>query len=155
VKEQIRSEAVATVNLMKARETGLEERERTLQGQAASIRAQLGEIPDKEIMLSELDHEMATLRDRHKELVSKEIQARIAQATSPDWTVTLFARPSAPKALKTTDYVRLALAPILSLVVGLMLAFFLDSLDHSIKTATDVEEYLGIPVLASLPETRG
>jgi uncharacterized protein involved in exopolysaccharide biosynthesis len=154
VRKQIRDEAQSTVELMRARAHTLEERERTLTGQAASTRAQLERIPDKEISLSELDHETTTLRDRYKELVGKEIQARISQATSPDLTVTLFAPASRPKALKTTDYVRLALAPILSLVVGLMLAFFLDSLDHSIKTATDVEEYLGIPVLASLPEYR-
>ena len=33
-------------------------------------------------------------------------------------------------------------------------AFFLDSLDHSLRTRTEVEEHLGVPVLASLPETR-
>lgn len=155
VKEQIRREANASVKLMKARDTALAERERSVLALAAKYRSELEEIPAREINLSELDHEMTTLRDRYKELVGKEIQARISQATSPDWTVTLFAPAGRPIALRTTDYVRLALAPILSLVVGLMLAFFLDSLDHSIKTATDVEEYLGIPVLASLPETRG
>jgi uncharacterized protein involved in exopolysaccharide biosynthesis len=155
VKSQIREESKATVNLLKSKAISLEERERSLQGLMKNYRSELELIPDKEFSLDEMDHEMTTLRDRYKELVGKEIQARISQATSPDWTVTLFAPSSRPKALKTTDYVRLALAPILSLVVGLMLAFFLDSLDHSIKSATDVEEHLGIPVLASLPETRG
>lgn len=154
VKSQIRQEARNSIDLLDARRRTLAERESSLRGQSARYRGQLERLPYQQNALNQLDHEMLSLRDRYKELVSKEIMARIQQATSPDWTVTLYAPASRPKALRTTDYVRLALAPLLSLVVGLMLAFFLDSLDHSLKTASDVEEYLGIPVLASLPETK-
>jgi capsular polysaccharide biosynthesis protein len=42
----------------------------------------------------------------------------------------------------------------MSLVVGLLLAFFLDSLDHSLRSPIEVEEHLGLPVLAALPESR-
>ena len=154
VRQQIRREAAASIGLLEARRQAQLEKQRSIQGQIAGYRAQLGEIPFQESALSQFEHEMQTLRDRYKELVGKEIQARIQQATTPDWTVTLFQPANRPIALRTTDYVRLALAPLLSLVVGLMLAFFLDSLDHSLKTASDIEEYLGIPVLASLPETK-
>lgn len=154
VHQQIRDEASSCIALLEARRQADEERERSLVAQAAIYRTQLERIPFQESTLSQFEHEMTTLRDRYKELLGKEIQARIQQATTPDWTVTLFQPASRPIALRTTDYVRLALAPLLSLVVGLMLAFFLDSLDHSLKTASDIEEYLGIPVLASLPETR-
>lgn len=154
VHQQIRDEASSCIALLDARRQADEERERSLVAQAAIYRTQLERIPFQESTLSQFEHEMTTLRDRYKELLGKEIQARIQQATTPDWTVTLFQPASRPIALRTTDYVRLALAPLLSLVVGLMLAFFLDSLDHSLKTASDIEEYLGIPVLASLPETR-
>jgi len=154
VKEQVRREAIASIELIEGRGASLRERERVLDGLVQSYRSQLQVIPERETTLDALDHEMTTLRDRYKELVGKEIQARISQATSPDFTVTLFSPAGRPIALRTTDYVRLGLAPILSLVVGLMLAFFLDNLDHSLKSATDVEEYLGIPVLASLPESK-
>ncbi|MDZ4803804.1 MAG: hypothetical protein SGI90_02925 [Candidatus Eisenbacteria bacterium] len=154
VRSQIRSEARASLDLLESRHQLLREQDRSISGQVASYREQLMRVPSQESALDQLDHEMQTLRERHKELSAKEMTARIQQATSPDWTVTLYAPAGRPKALRTTDYVRLALAPLLSLVVGLMLAFFLDSLDHSLKTAGDVEEYLGIPVLASLPETR-
>ncbi len=151
---QVRREAIASMELIKAKGEALKERLVVLEAKAAGYRRQLQEIPERETTLDALNHEMNTLRDRYKELVGKEIQARIAQATSPDFTVTLFSPAGRPIALRTTDYVRLALAPILSLIVGLMLAFFLDSLDHSLKSATDIEEFLGIPVLASLPESK-
>jgi uncharacterized protein involved in exopolysaccharide biosynthesis len=155
VEDQIRQEARASLKLLESEENSLRERERSLESLVAHYREELEQIPRRETALGQLDHEMATLRDRYKELVEKEIQARISDATSPIWTVTILSKAGRPMALRTTDYVRLALAPILSLVVGLMLAFFLDSLDHSLKTATDVEEFLGVPVLATLPEAKG
>jgi capsular polysaccharide biosynthesis protein len=68
--------------------------------------------------------------------------------------VTLLTPASEAVARKTKDYVRMALAPIFSLVIGLGLVFFVESLDHSIKTPADAEEALGIPVLASLWEIK-
>jgi capsular polysaccharide biosynthesis protein len=44
----------------------------------------------------------------------------------------------------------MALAPVFSIVIGLGLVFFLESLDHSIKGPADAEDALGLPVLASL-----
>lgn len=155
VEDQIRREARTALALLESRGSTLAEKERTLLSLKAGYRGQLEELPLREIRIGQLDQQLETMRSRYKELVGKDIQAKIYEATSPDWTVTLLAPASRPVALRATDYVRLALAPILSLVVGLMLAFFLDSLDHSLKSAGDVEEYLGVPVLASLPESKG
>ncbi|MES2708373.1 MAG: polysaccharide biosynthesis tyrosine autokinase [Verrucomicrobiota bacterium] len=43
----------------------------------------------------------------------------------------------------------------LGLILGLMLAFFLEYLDTSVKTLDDVEHYLGVPVLAVIPKDVG
>src|SRR5262245_12203954 len=80
-RDQIRNGAATSVKLMKGRATSYEEKERTLKGQIAAYREDLGQIPDREVSLGELDHEMQTLRDRYKELVGKQIQAKISQAT--------------------------------------------------------------------------
>ena len=48
----------------------------------------------------------------------------------------------------------MALAPIFSLVIGLGLVFFIESLDHSIKSPEDAEESIGLPVLATLWEMK-
>jgi capsular polysaccharide biosynthesis protein len=68
--------------------------------------------------------------------------------------VTLITPARRPIARKTTDYVRMALAPIFSVVVGLGLIFFIESLDHSIKSPADAEESIGLPVLAALWEVK-
>ena len=79
---------------------------------------------------------------------------QINRATSPDYTVTLLAPAGSPYAKLTKDYVRMGLAPLMRLVVGFLLAFFLDSLDHSLRTSSDVEQHLGVPVLAALPDSK-
>jgi capsular exopolysaccharide synthesis family protein len=46
----------------------------------------------------------------------------------------------------------LALGALVGLVVGLGLAFFIEYLDTSVKTMEDVENLLGVPVLAIIPK---
>jgi capsular exopolysaccharide synthesis family protein len=46
----------------------------------------------------------------------------------------------------------LALGALVGLVVGLGLAFFIEYLDTSVKTMEDVENLLGLPVLAIIPK---
>ena len=41
---------------------------------------------------------------------------------------------------------------VLGLVAGIGLVFLLESLDDSVKSEEDVEEFLGIPVLGKVPK---
>ncbi len=47
-----------------------------------------------------------------------------------------------------------AIAGFLGLMSGLLLVFLLEYLDRSIKTPTDAERYLGLPVLVTIPRFR-
>jgi polysaccharide biosynthesis transport protein len=49
----------------------------------------------------------------------------------------------------------LSIGSLLGLVLGLLLAFFLEYLDTSVKSLDDVERYLGVPVLAVIPKDVG
>lgn len=48
-----------------------------------------------------------------------------------------------------------AIRPIVGLIAGLVLAFLLAYLDNSIRTAAEVKEVLGLPVLATIPRING
>ena len=48
----------------------------------------------------------------------------------------------------------LAIGPFLALVVGLGIAFFMESTDHSIRNRADAEEFLEVPVLATITEMK-
>ncbi len=150
----LRKEVLATVSLIESQLKEKETQARELETQSAKYRKEVVNIPQYTLQLDRLDNSIKLKREELQDLESKQLLSQVNQATSPDYTVTLLAPASAPYAKKTNDYVRMALAPLMSLVVGLLLAFFLDSLDHSLRSPVEVEEHLGLPVLAALPESR-
>ena len=122
--------------------------------QIAGLQAELSEMPIKEARLTDLDQKLALLRSRFLALTQNSDQARITEQTSRRVSIVVLSPASAGRARNTNDYVRLALAPAFSLVVGIGLAFFIDGLDTRLRTARDVEDTLSLPVLASLTERK-
>ena len=91
---------------------------------------------------------------RYQELAKARDQARITANTSSEFNVVLLSPAGAAVPKNARDYVRLALAPAFSIVVGIGLAFFFDGLDLTVRTSSQAEEYLDLPVLATLSERR-
>lgn len=55
-------------------------------------------------------------------------------------------RPVRPRVL-----LNIAIAGVLGLMISVFIAFLIEFMDNSIKTPEDVENYLGIPVLGTIP----
>jgi capsular polysaccharide biosynthesis protein len=88
------------------------------------------------------------LADRFVEIIrleKAERERRDVQVSVLEYAET----PAAPHFPKTR--VNAAVGAILGLVAGGLLAFLLEYLDDTIKTAEDVDRYLGLPVLGSVP----
>jgi polysaccharide biosynthesis transport protein len=83
------------------------------------------------------------LKTQVNELLPR-IPIEIHEVAKPDTTP---ARPNVP--------LLLSIGAGLGLILGLILAFFLEYLDTSVKTLDDVERYLGVPVLAVIPKDVG
>jgi capsular polysaccharide biosynthesis protein len=109
-------------------------------------------LPDKDHELDKYDTIISNLKNKYELLLKKQSETDIAIAGRTKWDVTVLSHASAPYSKKTKDYVRLALGPLLSIIVGLGLAFFLETLDHSVKNMSEAEEYLELPVLATISE---
>jgi polysaccharide biosynthesis transport protein len=118
----------------------------------AAARLALEKVPDHERQLTEMDQMIRSLEEKHKLLVGRQSEAEIARVSAPEWDVSILSSASAPYKKKTRDFVRLALGPILSVIIGLGLAFFLESMDHSVKSQAEAEEYLNAPVLATISD---
>ncbi len=119
------------------------------------LEKRLSGYPEKYEVLGDMDRTISLLIANDKELTSKMLAADINKAsTAPTFVVTKLRSASWPVAKNTKDYVRLALTPLLSLAVGLGLAFFLESLDNSIATASAVENGLKLRLLASVRDVR-
>jgi uncharacterized protein involved in exopolysaccharide biosynthesis len=114
----------------------------------------LESLPKKQMSLGRIDRKIADLEEKNDLLLNKQSESEIALAGNPEWEVTILSNASNAFTKKTKDYVRLALGPFLSLIVGLGLAFFLESLDHSVKNMAEAEEYLSASVLATISDIR-
>lgn len=58
--------------------------------------------------------------------------------------------PTSP--IKPRPTLNMAIAFVLALMIGVGLAFLLEYLDHTVKTPDDVEKFLELPVLGTIPD---
>ena len=152
--DMLRAEIQSTLAIMESEYAELKTRRDNLTAQGGQLRAEMVTIPQIQVELDRLNRAIEQRQAEYKDLRSNQLLTQINQATSPDYTVTVLSPAGSPYPKKTKDYVRMALAPLMSLVVGFLLAFFLDGMDHSLRTSSEVEQHLGLPVLASLPDSR-
>ncbi len=131
----------------------IENREAMIRGILDGLAARKAAYPQKEVEFERVEVTLAKLQSTYEDVVDQHMAAKIKVASNPEWTVTILNAASEAYRKKTLDYVRMALGPLFSLIVALGLAFFVDNLDHSIKSITEAEESLGLSVLANFPET--
>jgi uncharacterized protein involved in exopolysaccharide biosynthesis len=131
------------------------QREAALRDIVNRLAAEKELYPQREVELDRIDVELVNLQKTYDDVVDQNMAAKISVASNPEWAVTILNPASRASRKKTRDYVRMALGPMFSLIVGLGLAFFIDNLDHSIKNVAEAEENLGLPVLASFPDGEG
>jgi succinoglycan biosynthesis transport protein ExoP len=150
----LRREVAARMQVADSRIQVLEKRMVPLTRDIDQIKASLATMPDKQARLEELDRDIATLKLRYQDLVSKSDLTRIIENTRSRVSVLVLDPAGPAKQANRRDYVRLALAPAFSLVVGVGIAFFIDGLDITMHTSGQTEEAIELPVLATLPERR-
>lgn len=151
---QIEDEITNRIKVRQAVVTNLEARRAEIARSLNEGQGRLATYPARSARLSEFTTKIEALQKEYQELTRSAGLAKISKATSPEWTVALLTPPSKPYAKNQRDYVRLALAPIFSLIVGLGLAFFIDGLDATLKNPRETEEALELPVLATLNDQK-
>jgi capsular polysaccharide biosynthesis protein len=98
------------------------------------------------------------MKTNYQSLLQKKIEAQMAGSLE---------RKQQGEQFKILDPARLPATPIkpdrnkilligsvIGLVAGLGLAWFRESLDRSFHTVSDLEDYLGVPVLATIPNLK-
>ncbi len=150
----LRKEVDARVRMAGSKVSQLQSKVAVLDQEIATIRRQLVGAPENLKKMDEIDADLVALRARLKEVTDARDQAAITANTSQDVNVVLLAPAGVAAPSNPLDIVRLLLAPAFSLLVGIAIAFFVDGLDLTVRTANQAEEFLDLPVLASLSERR-
>jgi uncharacterized protein involved in exopolysaccharide biosynthesis len=126
--------------------------------QQAELRDRLLNLNNQEILIADLERQSDMAEANYRTYASNLEQARIDQALEANRITnlnvvqppSLIEKPASPKPA-------VVLAVALAAAVGgsVLLAFGTEYLDDSMKSSTDVEKQLNVPVLATIPRVRG
>ena len=141
-------------NLESSKLFALAESKAVMEKEIAQVKTKMNAIPDKDNELRGIENKIEMTRLKLETLLKKQDDAEIALASTPEWNITVLTPAGTAFAQNTKDYIRIALGPFFSLIVALGLAFFFESLDHSVRNVAEVEEYLKVPVLATVSEMK-
>ncbi|MDO9555016.1 MAG: GumC family protein [Atribacterota bacterium] len=112
----------------------------------------LEKLPEKELQLARLERAVMVSENIYLTLLEEYQEARINEAMElGDIRVIDEAHvPGSP--IKPNKKLNLAIGGILGLMLGVMLVFFLEYMDNTIKTTEDVERTLDLPILGVIPK---
>jgi uncharacterized protein involved in exopolysaccharide biosynthesis len=149
-RRSLREECGRVIDLKKAEFDALDSQRKIIVGKIEEIEERLRLLPIVERDITELERGIEASQRFYEQLVQMRMQAAASSQSMADYHVQIlsagdFGRPSNPR-----DPVRMSLGPLLSLLIGIGLAFFFDNLDHSLKNPEEVERYLELPVLTSV-----
>jgi len=128
-----------------------ETREQSLKGVIDGYDRQLSRLPEKELQLARLSRASQVSGNIYKLLLEKYEEARITEAGKIGnvRVIDTAKEPSIP--IKPQKFRNLIIGLILALAVGGGLAFFVESLDKSLKTPEEAENIVGLPVIGLIP----
>jgi len=154
--EELRKELQDTIHQLvelKREELAVAEaRVRNIHGQIDGIEKKLSRLPTWMNEIELLDTQIDGARKQYASLTKMYADTKMSEASFQDYGVSMLSPAISAYLNAKGDPVRMALAPLLSLLAGIGLAFYLENLDHSMKTREDIEQHLEIPVLASFPD---
>ncbi|MBD3236734.1 MAG: hypothetical protein GF330_08525 [Candidatus Eisenbacteria bacterium] len=129
-------------------------REAALLASLDYVNEQLGTFPDREAQLAGINRTIERLQDSYDALVDRQMAAVTTKVGSASWDVVVLQDAVEPYMVASLDYVRMAVVLIFSIFVAIGLALLRDNFDHSFRDRSEMEDHLGLPVLATIRRFR-
>lgn len=131
-----------------------EARLRALNRYLPELRKRMESLPENQRLLGALLRKAQATEQVYTNLLLRLEEARIREVTKTGDLVIadLATPPSEP--VSPRRLLSLAIALVLGIMLGVVTALILEGFDETVATAEEVQERLGIPVLASIPWTK-
>jgi capsular exopolysaccharide synthesis family protein len=139
----LRQESQATAEGIQANIAGLD-------GRIRDLRARLSQFPGKETQIGKLQLDASLFNDTYRYLMTQLQSAELESATIAPY-IQVVETATVASRIGVTMRQRVVVGLLVGLFLGIVLAFFLEYLDQTIKSASDVERALKIPVLGLIP----
>lgn len=145
----VRSEMIAH---LKSKHNSLIQKRDFLSSELKKLRGSTSLLPSTALELSRIEREVKINQDLFSLLKTKYQEALIKEAEKVE-EVSIIKRATEPRVAQNPPKVFLntVLGLIIGIILGLVFAFIFESLDTSIGTLEDVEEFLDIPVMGAIP----
>jgi len=137
-----------------ADQAGATARARALQSALDQKQVELHSLPEQDMRMAQLELDIKNAEQTYSLLLQKLDEAKIkSKETTEANAIQVMAPPRATPVDPKTG-LKLALALILSPLLGAGLAFLLNYLDNTVKTPAEAEDLLGLPVVTVVPLAR-
>lgn len=123
----------------------------TLSGSMDGLQTELRALPAVETELAQLQNEVEIHSDMYKYLLSRYQESQIAEAEISPY-VDVLDPASGAGPVSGSQRVNIIFGGLLGLLLGLAAAFFIEYLDRSVQSTSDVETKLGLAVLGWIPK---
>lgn len=148
---QLRQERAAELARVEAEISVLVTRAAELESAAQRLQAELVQVRAEE---QALERKVQQLEKTFALLSEKLAETRALQAGNLAETAALLtAPPVTPEApVRPRKAMNMAVAAMLGLMLGVMLAFVVEHLDNTVKLPEDIERLIGVPVMGEVPQ---
>jgi len=129
-----------------------EAQKQALQNINSVSQQQMTTLPAKEQGLAKVMRDVTVNQEIYVMLAKRHEEARISEVMQPIDVQVIDAAFESTGAISPNKKLNLVIAGFLGLFIGLVVAFVREYMDKTIRTADDVERYLGLPVAGSIPD---
>jgi uncharacterized protein involved in exopolysaccharide biosynthesis len=154
IREGLMKELATTQGLL----TSLLSKRETLRKQIRDVTAILPSLRDKQLEIERRARTVGLHKDAYQLYGKKLEEARIATGLGKEQLGHIAVIESAHAVQFTGDFQKRAglvlLAGFVGLALGMAIAFGFEFFNNSLRTQEDAEHYLGLPVLAAIPDLR-
>lgn len=112
---------------------------------------QLTSLPEREYGLVRVMRDATVAQEIYVMLAKRYEEARISEVMEPTDVQIVDVATAPMNPIKPRKALNVAIAAILGLFISTGLSFAIEYMNRTIRTADDVEQYLGLPVLGTIP----
>jgi len=138
----------------KVEEAGAAAQVQAMNDEIARIHGEMSAMPARDAKYAELQADVQSATTTYGLMRQKLDEARLREQQTQSEVSLKTIDPAYSIAVGNKQVLKLILALVLSPILGIGVAFLLYYTDNTVKTASEAEKLLGLPVLCAVPESR-